>query len=154
MYIYVIWYLCPYQTVPLWKSTLVQSNCEGLQSVKAKTGSANICLEVIPSFNCKAVKRGTIPEVSAQVRSSAGRTWMQKAARDIKRAPTCPHNVRAGGETHPVGTINTPDSARRQRNGTLGVHFVIDSFLMGEETERESVTWQHLQLSGCVRSEF
>lgn len=39
------------------------------------------------------------------------------------------------------------------KNGKLGVYFITDSFLMGEEAEAEPVTW-HLQLSGCVQFEF
>lgn len=35
----------------------------------------------------------------------------------------------------------------------LGVYFITDSFLMGEEAEMEPVTW-HLLLSGCVEYEF
>ena len=65
-----------------------------------------------------------------------------------------PCNVRATGETiqWAPSTLQTP--LADGKNGVAGVHFIIDPFLMGEEAEREPVTWQHLQLSGCVRSEF
>lgn len=36
----------------------------------------------------------------------------------------------------------------------LRVHFIIDSFLMAQESEREWVTWQRLQLSACFGLEF
>lgn len=49
----------------------------------------------------------------------------------------------------PPTIINTLYSARGEQNGKLTVYFIIDSFLMAEESERESVTCQYLQLNAC-----
>ena len=49
----------------------------------------------------------------------------------------------------PPTIINTLYLARGEQSGKVRVHFFIDSFLMAEESEREWVTWQHLQLSAC-----
>lgn len=52
----------------------------------------------------------------------------------------------------PPTVINTLFSAGGEQNAKPRVRFIIDSFLMADESERESVTCQHLQLSACFRS--
>lgn len=54
----------------------------------------------------------------------------------------------------PESIVSAPNSAHWWQKGMLRVHFIIDSFLMTEESEREWVTWQRLQLSACFGLEF
>lgn len=131
-----------------------EKNLKDMQYVKPKRGSVNIWSTSRLYILTLGVKNMHNPTDFCSSPDSCYNNLDVKSSTGLQRPPMCPCNVRGRGRNHPVGTINTPDSAHWRQNGKLGVHFIIDSFLMKEETERESVTWQHLQLSGCVQSEF
>lgn len=63
-----------------------------------------------------------------------------KGSTGLQRAPICPGNTWAAGETGQWAPSTPQNLLADSKTGKLGVDFIIDSFLMGEEAETEPVT--------------
>lgn len=111
-----------------------------MQYVKiTKKTSVNISLKVPPRyiFNSDTSKYAQSHRFLLKSRLSCCKNLDVRSSPGLQRAPMCPCNVRAAGEgvrwAPPIQQILLADS----KNGKLGVHFIIDSFLMGREAETE-----------------